>query len=81
MRRNSPRLRFQRRQLPSRCRRAAYLARKPNRPHPVTLLATDLSHVHVREFLRREIWKLLQQAGLVSALEPPPMPRPEDPHE
>jgi hypothetical protein len=42
---------------------AAYLARKPNRPHPVTLLAADLSHVHVRVFLRREIWKLRQGRG------------------
>jgi hypothetical protein len=41
----------------------------------VTLLAADLSRVHVREFLRREIWNVLQQAGLVSAPEPPPMRR------
>jgi hypothetical protein len=67
----SLRFRFQCGQLPS-CRRAAYLARKANRPHPVTLLAADLSHVHVREFLRREIRKRLQQAGLVSAPEMPP---------
>jgi ribosomal protein L34E len=57
------------------CRQAAYLARKANRLHPVTLLAADLSRVHVREFLRREIWNVLQQAGLVSAPEPPPMRR------
>src|SRR5437764_11255976 len=57
------------------CRQAAYLARKVNRLHPVTLLAADLSHVHVREFLRREIWNLLQETGLVSAPEPPPMRR------
>jgi hypothetical protein len=58
------------------CRQAAYLARKTHRPHPVTLLAADLAHVRVREWLRREIWSLLGQAGVVSAPNPPVEPPP-----
>jgi hypothetical protein len=61
------------------CRQAAYLARKTRPAHPVTLLAADLAHVHVREWLRREIWSLLRQAGLVSTPNPPAMPRPRSP--
>jgi hypothetical protein len=41
----------------------------------VTLLAADLAHVQVQDWLRREIWNLLRQAGLVSELEPSPIPR------
>jgi hypothetical protein len=39
------------------------------------LLARDLAHTHVREWIRREIWSLLLQAGLVSAPTPPVEPR------
>jgi hypothetical protein len=56
------------------CRQAAYLKRAAHRPRPVELLAADLAHAKVRNWLRREIWDLLMQAGLVSAPEPPPTP-------
>jgi hypothetical protein len=57
------------------CRQAAYLARNANRLRPVQLLAADLSHIHVKNWLRREMWNLLREADLVSSIEPPPMPR------
>jgi hypothetical protein len=58
----------------SACRQAAYLARKLNRVHPVALLAADIAHVRVKEWLRREIWNILKEAELVSDPQPPPMP-------
>jgi hypothetical protein len=57
------------------CRQAAYLVRNANRLHPVQLLAADLADIQVQNWLRREMLKLLRQAGLVIAPEPPPMPR------
>jgi hypothetical protein len=57
------------------CRQAAYLERKTNRLRPVQLLAADLDHIHVQNWLRREMWNLLRQAGVVRAPEPPPRPR------
>ena len=52
----------------------SYVKRQANRPHPVELLARDLAHVRVREWLRREIWELLRQANLVQDTQPPPLP-------
>jgi hypothetical protein len=60
----------------SACRQAAYLARKLNRVHPVALLAADLAHVRVKEWLRKEIWNILMDAKLVSDPEPPAMAMP-----
>jgi hypothetical protein len=56
------------------CRQAAYLVRNANRLHPAQLLAADLAHIRVQDWLRREIRNLIREAGLV-APEPPPMPR------
>lgn len=52
----------------------AYVQRKANRPHPVELLARDLAHAHVKAWLRKEIWNLLREAGLVTDPEPPSLP-------
>src|SRR5690349_4007484 len=57
------------------CRQAAYVKRKYQRPRAVEALATDLAHRKVREWLRREIWLLLREAGVVASPEPPPIPR------
>jgi hypothetical protein len=56
------------------CRQMAYIKRKANRPHPIELLERDLTHLRVREWLRREIWELLRQAKLVQDTQPPPLP-------
>jgi hypothetical protein len=56
------------------CRQWGYVKRKANRPHPVELLAGDLTHFRVREWLHREIWAMLVQADLVQDTQPPPLP-------
>jgi hypothetical protein len=64
----------------SACRQRAYDKRKWGRPRPVELLAADLAHAKVRDWLRREIWGLLVQAGLVPRNSPPPaLPRTKKP--
>jgi hypothetical protein len=57
------------------CRQTAYVTRKCRRLGAVEALAADLGHIRVREWLRREIWQLLREAGLVDPPEPPPTPR------
>jgi hypothetical protein len=56
------------------CRQWGYVKRKANRPHPVELLARDLAHFPVQDWLRREIWAMLVQADLVQDAQPPPLP-------
>jgi hypothetical protein len=54
----------------------AYEQRKWQTPAPVELLARDLATARVRDFLRAEIWSLLQAAGLIAPNQaPPPLPR------
>ena len=55
------------------CRQRAYERRKWQRPGPVELLAQDIATVKVRDFIRAEIWSLLQAAGLVSPSQTPPL--------
>jgi hypothetical protein len=57
------------------CRQRAYQKRKWRGEGPVALLAKDLAHIRVREWLRKEIWALPVQAGLASPHRPvPPIP-------
>jgi hypothetical protein len=57
------------------CRQRAYQKRKWRGEGPVALLAKDLAHLRVREWLRKEIWALLVQAGLAAPHSPvPPLP-------
>jgi hypothetical protein len=57
------------------CKQRAYLARKYR--GPMELLAQDLTTLKVRNILRREIWAVLREAGLVAQPEPPPPARPK----
>lgn len=56
----------------STCKQRAYLKRKYQ--GPMELLAQDISTMKVRGILRREMWALLREVGLVSEPEPPPAP-------
>jgi hypothetical protein len=47
------------------CRQLAYEQRKWQRPAPVVLAAQDIATIHVRDFIRAEIWSLLQAAARV----------------
>src|SRR5215468_4430633 len=59
------------------CRQLAYEQRRWGRPTPVELLARDLATIRVRDFIRAEIWSVLQATGLVRPNQPPlPQPRP-----
>ena len=59
------------------CRQSAYVSRKYR--GPMELLAQDIAVMRVRGILRREVWAILKEAGLVSQSEPPPPPRPQGP--
>jgi hypothetical protein len=48
------------------CRQLAYERRKWQRPTPVELLAQDIAHAKFRDFVRKEIWTVLQMAELIS---------------
>jgi hypothetical protein len=56
------------------CKQRAYQQRKHS--GPMVLLAQDLATVKGRDILRREIWLILRQAGLVTEPDPPPPPAP-----
>ena len=58
------------------CRQAAYVRRKGGAFSLVQVMARDLAHIQVREWLRNEIWTLLRQAGLQLPPEPPPIESP-----
>jgi hypothetical protein len=59
------------------CRQRAYQKRKWRDETPVVLLAKDLAHIRVREWLRKEIWDLLVQAGLAAPHSPVPPVQPQ----
>jgi hypothetical protein len=61
------------------CRQAAYLARNVRRPRPVELLAADLAHMKLQDWLRHEMRTILEQEGLLRAPAPPAIPRPRNP--
>jgi hypothetical protein len=54
------------------CRQRAYQKRKWRGEGPFAVLAEDLAHIRVREWLRKEIWSLLVQAGLAAPHSPVP---------
>src|SRR6516165_6940910 len=56
------------------CRQLAYEQRRWQRPTPVELLAKDIATIQVRDFIRAEIWGMLQEAGLVASDRLPPSP-------
>ena len=59
------------------CRQRSYERRKWQRPQLVEAWARDIATVQVRDFIRGEIWTLLQQAGLVAPKAPvPSVPKP-----
>ena len=55
---------------------AARLSTAQAQRGPMVLLAQDLATVKGRDILRREIWLILRQAGLVTEPDPPPPPAP-----
>jgi hypothetical protein len=55
------------------CRQRAHERRKWQRPQPVELLAQDIAKWRVRNFLRAEIWAVLQEAGFVRQQQPAPL--------
>ena len=59
------------------CRQHAYLTNKYR--GPMELLQQDIATVRFRDFIRREIWEVLNQAGLVATPEPPPPLKPNAP--
>jgi hypothetical protein len=59
------------------CRQLAYERRKWQRPTPVELLAQDTATIKVRDFIRAEIWAVLQTANLVPPNQPPPLTPPK----
>jgi hypothetical protein len=59
------------------CRQLAYEQRRWQRPTPVELLAKDIGNIQVRDFIRAEIWSMLQEAGLVASDRRPPSPPPK----
>ena len=58
------------------CKQMGYLRRKLLGPMPLLLLRKDIATVQVRDAIRREVWSIMQQAGLVLPQRPvPPPPR------
>src|SRR5262245_47281777 len=57
------------------CRQLAYVQRGVG--GPALLLAQDMATVRFRDFIRREIWNILLQAGLVGGDDPPPPNKPK----
>ena len=45
------------------CRQLAYEQQRRQRPTPVELLAKDICTIQVRDFIRAEIWSMLQETG------------------
>lgn len=54
------------------CRQRAYEKRKESKRHPLHLLARDIDTVAVRDVIRQEVRKVLQEAGLLPPLQTPP---------
>jgi hypothetical protein len=59
------------------CRQLAYEQWRWRRSTPVELLAKDIATIQVRDFIRAEIWGMLQEAGLVASDRHPASPPPK----